>query len=296
MDERKVQTAIERIKTAQDMSRRYMNDDLYIMISGGKDSSVIQQLAVESGIKCHFVHSLTTVDAPDTVYFVRSEFKRLEELGYDCKIRRPPKSMWQLIIDANGLPPLRTMRYCCHAIKERPVRTEEGKPAFICTGVRWAESTQRKTRGEFEALASKKDKRVVMTDVITEEKPVLSNDNELNRKLFEDCKLRSEKVVNPIIDWSEEDVWDYIKDRELPYNPLYDRGFKRIGCVGCPMQNPKERARQFEMYPKFKDAYIRAFELGMKKGIEKGKEYTWKDGGERYLSWILERGLTTSEV
>lgn len=39
--------------------------------------------------------------------------------------------------------------------------------------------------------------------------------------------------VNPIINWSEEDVWTYIKTNKVPYNKLHDKGFPSIGCAPC---------------------------------------------------------------
>ncbi len=39
--------------------------------------------------------------------------------------------------------------------------------------------------------------------------------------------------VNPLIDWSNEQVWEYIKDNEVPYNRLHDRNFPSIGCAPC---------------------------------------------------------------
>jgi len=39
--------------------------------------------------------------------------------------------------------------------------------------------------------------------------------------------------ANPLVDWSEEDVWDYIAARDLPYNELHDRGYPSIGCTHC---------------------------------------------------------------
>ena len=39
--------------------------------------------------------------------------------------------------------------------------------------------------------------------------------------------------VSPLLDWSEQDVWDYIRARQLPYNPLHDRGYPSIGCAPC---------------------------------------------------------------
>jgi phosphoadenosine phosphosulfate reductase len=39
--------------------------------------------------------------------------------------------------------------------------------------------------------------------------------------------------ISPMLDWKEEDVWAYIKARNLPYNPLHDKGFPSIGCAPC---------------------------------------------------------------
>jgi len=39
--------------------------------------------------------------------------------------------------------------------------------------------------------------------------------------------------INPLINWSEKDVWDYVKKRKIPYNMLHDRGFPSIGCEPC---------------------------------------------------------------
>lgn len=83
------QMAIERLKAASDMSLMAYQQPLVICISGGKDSGVITELAVRSGIPCEFQHNHTTADAPETVRFVRSEFKRLEEKGYKCTVNMP---------------------------------------------------------------------------------------------------------------------------------------------------------------------------------------------------------------
>lgn len=69
------QMAIERLKAASDMSLTAYQQPLVICVSGGKDSGVITELAIRSGIPCEFQHNHTTADAPETVRFVRSEFK-----------------------------------------------------------------------------------------------------------------------------------------------------------------------------------------------------------------------------
>jgi phosphoadenosine phosphosulfate reductase len=40
---------------------------------------------------------------------------------------------------------------------------------------------------------------------------------------------------NPLADWSEADVWRYLRERELPYHPLHDRGYSSIGCAPCTL-------------------------------------------------------------
>lgn len=64
--------------------------------------------------------------------------------------------------------------------------------------------------------------------------------------------------IRPILYFSEKDVWQYIKSRELPYCKLYNEGYKRIGCIGCPLKSRKERLRDFEKYPKFAELYKKA--------------------------------------
>lgn len=60
-------------------------------------------------------------------------------------------------------------------------------------------------------------------------------DNDEKRQLFETCNLKGKMTVNPIVDWSDDDVWDYTHSEHLPINPLYCEGQKRVGCIGCPM-------------------------------------------------------------
>ena len=89
---------------------------------------------------------------------------------------------------------------------------------------------------------------------------VLNNDNEDSRKMVEQCYKQSKTVVNPIIDWTDEDVWEFIHEYDVPYCKLYDEGYKRLGCIGCPMGTVEHRNMEFERYPKYKQAYIRAFD------------------------------------
>ena len=74
------------------------------------------------------------------------------------------------------------------------------------------------------------------------------------------CYKTHTTTINPIIDWSDGEVWEFIKEYNIPYCCLYDEGFKRLGCIGCPMGTVKNRKREFERWPKYKALYLKAFE------------------------------------
>lgn len=118
------------------------NSGCIISDSGGKDSSVLKHIAMKCrdkyGLNFTIQHNHTTVDAPDTVYFVREEQRKYKAMGIDYNILYPKKSMWQLIVD-HGTPPTRIMRYCCAELKEY-----SGHGERLVTGVRKAESRNRK--------------------------------------------------------------------------------------------------------------------------------------------------------
>lgn len=282
------QMAIERLKAASDMSLMAYQQPLVICISGGKDSGVITELAVRSGIPCEFQHNHTTADAPETVRFVRSEFKRLEGKGYKCTVNMPVykgqrTSMWGLIPQV-GLPPTRGMRYCCSILKETGA-----KGRFIATGVRWAESASRKNnRGIYEKMGATKDKKII-----------LANDNDEKRMLFENCRLKAKRVVNPIVDWTDEDVYGFLEDAKCPMNPLYAEGRCRVGCIGCPLAGKKQREADFVRWPKYKNLYMLAFRDMLTERKRRGKETTtWataEDVFNRWMEYDVLPGQTSME-
>ena len=220
----KEQLAIARLQDAARLSEHRYKKPLMVTYSGGKDSQVLVALAERARINFEVVNSHTTADAPETVYFIRGQFKTMEERGIKCSIVMPrykdkPVSMWTLI-PQKLMPPTRLVRYCCDVLKENT-----GKNRFIATGVRWAESARRKnSRGVMEMMHKDKEKRII-----------LMGDNDEKRQLFETCNLKGKMTVNPIVDWSDDDVWDYTNSEHLPVNPLYCEGQKRVGCIGCPM-------------------------------------------------------------
>ena len=265
------------------MSLRLYQQPLIITDSGGKDSAVCKALAAAAGIPYEVQNNHTTADAPETVYFIRQEAKRLESAGVKYTVNYPAykgkrTSMWALI-PQKRMPPTRLARYCCAILKEGG-----GRGRFISTGVRWAESVKRQEQGEFETINEDPSKRII-----------LKNDNDERRRLFETCQLKATRLVNPIIDWEDRDVWDYIRAERIPCNPLYEEGFSRVGCIGCPLA-AKARKMEFARYPKFRILYVKAFDRMLEVRRELGIEaYQWQTG-EDVFHWWMEDGVLPGQA
>ena len=270
--------AIERIRNASEMALLHYGKPLVVMDSGGKDSAVCRELVRRSGVPHEIMHNLTTADAPQTVYYIREQFIRAGETGIPCAVNLPyyrgqRTTMWRLI-PAKKIPPTRIARYCCEVLKEG-----NGNGRFIVTGVRWAASYRRKHPGIYESFAKTKKPTII-----------LNNDNDDRRRLFESCRLKGKHVCNPIIDWTDRDIWEYIRAEKIPVNPLYDMGFFRVGCIGCPMAG-KQRYREFALFPTYKRAYIRAFEQMLLIRRQEGKDDRfgrWKDAQGVFRWWMEE--------
>jgi phosphoadenosine phosphosulfate reductase len=265
----KTETAINRIQQAYEISDNHGNT-LIVAYSGGKDSDVLLDLAVKSGVKFRAEHNHTTIDAPQTVYHIREVFARLEAQGIPTKINYPKISMWELIAE-KCIPPTRLIRYCCEYLKERHFDFQH-----IMTGVRWNESNKRKQRGLHEKLTPKAKNKVVYFD-----------ENDDRHKFLEICQLKNRIVTNPIIDWTDTDVWGYIRENKIKMNPLYEKGYKRVGCVGCPVAGTRV-LKEFRDFPKYKALYIRAFDKMLETRRARGliTNEQWKDGESVFNWWV----------
>lgn len=169
----------------------------------------------------------------------------------EVKVKRPERSMWQLFVD-KMMPPTRKVRYCCEVLKEGG-----GDGMIMLTGIRWAESSRRS-----------------------------------KRRMVESCNRHKHKrYLHPIIDWDEGDVWEYIRGNKLPYPSLYDEGWKRIGCIGCPMSGKAGMLRDFKRWPKYYAAYQRAAAAAANNRAKAGEKYSGKhlrwDDGEAMMKWWI---------
>jgi len=163
-----------------------------------------------------------------------------------------PKKPLLIRMVEKGIPPMRNRRWCCAEYKES---NGEGR---IVTGVRAQESAKRS-----------------------------------NRKLIEQCfKSKSKQYVNPIIDWSESDVWEYIKGQNLPYLSLYDKGYKRVGCILCPMVRTVQQDKK--NFPKIYEAWHRAM-IRLYHKMEAGGKKHWCKTPEEFWLWWLDRDAPSKQ-
>jgi len=114
------------------------------------------------------------------------------------------------------------------------------------------------------------------------------NDPVWDCTLIKLMKRKGATVVNPIYEWLDSDIWDYIKQENLKVNPLYQKGYTRVGCIGCPLAPYHQRKKEFNDYPMYKTMYINAFEKMIEQRKKNGKEVLWGNGKEVFDWWIEE--------
>ncbi len=172
----------------------------YVSFSGGKDSLVTLDLAMRVGIS-NVVFCDTTLEFDETVEYVKDI-----ESYYGLKITtiKAPRDFFDLV--ENICVPSRKCKWCCKVFKFGPLTkfAIDNKIDNYITGLRSEESNKRRhyTSTDYNPLV-----------------PI--------------------PQINPILDWNEKNVWDYIKKENLPINPLY-QFFDRIGCWICPNRTDDE--------------------------------------------------------
>ena len=288
----------EELKQKIDMSIKRLQsfcpeEGYYLAFSGGKDSVVVKKLLDMSGCKYDAHYRVTSVDPPELVRFIK-------DVHGDVAREIPhysdgsPITMWNLIPKKMMLP-TRVARFCCQSLKE-----DGGDGRKTVTGVRWDESYNRKTNQGAVTIYKKGgiDPEIEESDFFAKTPKggvVLVNDNEESRRMIESCYKRTKTVINPIIEWTDQDVWEFIREENVPYCSLYDEGFKRLGCIGCPMAD-KQRLKEFARWPKYKQMYLRAIKKMMDIREAKGMPLRTRRTVEDVWHWWMEDGVLPGQI
>lgn len=221
----KIQVAIDRIREfdpSKTGNRKYIQPN-----SGGKDSLVVYKLMELAGVEFTPIHA-PTIEFKETSKYLREHVEGL--------VQQKPKRFTNRVKNKKFVGKPKTM---FNLIANRKIPPTRVNP-YCCSdlkenvgvagdtvvlGVRREESNGRSTRG-----------------IVT----------------FWNGKT----CINPIVDWSIEDVWEFIELYKLEYNPLYDMGFDRVGCPGCPKS--KNQRKELEMFPEWRNWYLTAFKHMLK--------------------------------
>lgn len=289
----KVEQAIKRIQLGA-----LSTEPLYVCYSGGKDSKVLRRLMEMSDTNYELHYNMTTVDHPSVVREILDDKTIIVDKQRYSDGKQ--KTMWNLIVKKK-MPPTRLCRYCCAELKEGG-----GKGRICITGVRKAESVNRKLNGgEVKIINGVKAQKTMIEnkiegdfDLTPKGGIVMNLDNNENRRLVEQCYRTNKTIINPIIDWTDEDIWEFSKVENIQQNGLYKQcggRYNRLGCIGCPQANLEEKLLEFAEYPKIKQAYINAFDRMVKNYEVKSTKYDWHDGQAVFDWWLYGDKNTTDD-
>lgn len=267
----RLQHSIELLQKAQAMAFTYSEKGYYLAFSGGKDSQALYHVAKMAGVAFEAHYALTTLDPPELVRFIRSNYP-------DVITDRPQMTFAQVCLKKKALPTQR-MRFCCAVLKET-----RGAGTVTLTGVRRQESYKRSKRNEAEKIGNKKARFSGTFEQLDQ----FTRNKELEGV---QCVNGKDKIViNPIIEWSEADVWYFLNEvAKVEHCVLYDRGWRRIGCLFCPMASKREILKQGGEYPKYHALIMRTIHRLRENGYM--NQYTDLTDEEVFRWWISKEGI-----
>ena len=258
----KIEASIALIRKGERLALA-MNPNGYIVyFSGGKDSLVLLELVRMSGVKYEAVYNVTGIDAPESIYYIR-QFP-------EVKFNHPKQNFFKLV-EKWGMPTMQR-RYCCKVLKEG-----EGAGRVCMTGVRKEESCRRSRYPDVKIFSNRKEHK----------------EHRNERKSFEEIEANEHRcikgkdkiMVYPILEWTKEEVWEFIIRRQLPVNVMYNY-VERVGCMFCPFCSDKQIEMYCEMYPRFKQLLLRS----MGRYIEK-KGGELKSAEEMFDWWRSRKSI-----
>ena len=167
--------------------------------SMGAEDQVITDMISKSGKKTTIFTLDTGRVFPETYDLIDRTNKRY---GIKIKVYFPEAASVEKMVNEKGVnlffESIENRKECCHIRKIEPlIRAFRGLDVWIC-GLR-------------------REQSVTRTDI----------------ELIEWDENNGLIKLNPLVDWSEEQLWDYIKNNNVPYNKLHDMGFPSIGCQPC---------------------------------------------------------------
>ena len=292
---KKMLHSVELLQKAEKIALNYdAENGYYLAFSGGKDSQALFHMTQLAGVKFCGHMNLTSVDPPEVIRFVKKNYPEVELI-------KPGKSIFQHAIEKQILPTMR-VRWCCAEYKET---AGAGKVTLI--GIRKAESSRRAKRNEVEINNRKfsgdldgldeyrQEQRAKRARRKSKEQGVNITNADEEQTLG--CIHGKESLlISPIIYWTEKDVWEFLNDVvKVPHCSLYDEGWHRIGCIGCPMSSHRQKMIENKRYPHIKRGWIKAIKAIRNGGVFK-REYIWWNIRKDWMPLRNVRGLLRTQA
>lgn len=287
---KKMLHSVELLQKAEKIAINYDTEQgYYLAFSGGKDSQALYHMTQLAGVKFRGHMNLTSVDPPEVIRFVKREYP-------DVELIKPKKSIFQIAIEKQILPTMR-VRWCCAEYKET---AGAGKVTLI--GIRKAESSRRAKRNEVEInnrkfsgdLDGLEEYRQEQRAKRMKRKSKADGVNITNADVEQTLGCihgKESLLISPIIYWTEQDVWEFLNNVvRVPHCSLYDEGWHRIGCIGCPMSSHKQKMLENARYPHVKRGWIRAIKT-IRSGAVFEEGYVWWNVHEDMVPSVNVRGL-----
>lgn len=203
----------EAFSFVQQQVQNFPNHQLVISFSGGKDSTVVADIAVRALSNPKIVHIFgdTTLEFPITYDYVE-RYRKHNPLAIIKKAKNKEQDFYS-VCDQIG-PPARMMRWCCTMFKTGPITrvlNSVFKDAKILTfyGIRKHESV---SRSKYDRVANSAE-----------------------------VKIQKQTVAAPIFYWTDLEVWLYILGEDVDFNDAYRLGYDRVGCWCCPNNNARSQ-------------------------------------------------------
>ena len=194
----------EAVNYIRESAKGIQEDGMFVSFSGGKDSTVVSDLVINAlGKNVIHIYGDTTLEYPTSENYIK-RFKEEHPLIPMLTAKNKDQDFNNLC-EVIG-PPSRMLRWCCTVFKTGAITKKidstfkDSKSILTFQGIRRNESLSR----------SKYDRE--------------SNDS----------KIKKQIAINPIIDWTDFDVWLYILSNNIDFNDAYRQGFSRVGCWCCP--------------------------------------------------------------
>ena len=257
----KVADSIALIRRGESLALSMDEEGYMVGYSGGKDSECLLALYKLSGVKGRPYMSLTSVDPPEVVKYVR-------QVHPEVQLIRPKKNIFVAATE-KGCVPTMLRRWCCAEYKEAV-----GAGHVVMVGVRRAESVRRARRKEISVTGHKDEDTTLDQFVARREREHVCIDG------------KDKIVLSPMLEWTEADVWDFIGKMGLPHCPLYDRGRHRIGCILCPMSSYANKLRDCKEYPYVKTGWLKVLQYIREQREAKGKKNMLSSAEEDFAWWI----------